>query len=250
MKKLIVLATLLAVTASQAQVIRWGASTVGGGTGTTDWTDGNSWYDTGVGTGTAFGVPTVANASHALIGSEDGGVVVTTNVGSDVPNTIGIGWDTATGSMTIANGGSLIAGSNVYIGQGGGVVSSGVLTIETGGFMVAGTLHMAEGGAVGNNALVDMTGGLLHMGAIAIDPNGTGRFDLRNDALLLLNGNVAGLGFVGAYIFAPDAGTSIQEVYNATDDRTEWSVIPEPATFGLLALMGGGLLFVRRNFRN
>jgi hypothetical protein len=32
-------------------------------------------------------------------------------------------------------------------------------------------------------------------------------------------------------------------------DTVTIEVIPEPATFGLVALFGGGILFVRRNFK-
>ena len=241
MKKLLIAsAIVLAVASSQGAVVRWGGSTVGSGTGTTDWSDGNSWYDTSVGTGTAYGVPTHPTDTHALIGSEDGGVVVTSALGTTVPATIGVGWDTPTGSMTVANGGSLNAG-NVYIGW-GSTPSTGVLTIESGAIMTAGSINMGGGTNV-NSGVVNMTGGLLHMGNVSIV---AGRFDMRNDAYLLLNGNWLGAGFVGAYIFAPDAGTSIHENYDGLNGRTEWTVIPEPATFGLVAAFGGAMLFLRK----
>ena len=47
---------------------------------------------------------------------------------------------------------------------------------------------------------------------------------------------------VGLIIFAPQAGVG--------GGNQPTLAVPEPATFGLLALMGGGILFVRRNFRN
>ena len=49
-------------------------------------------------------------------------------------------------------------------------------------------------------------------------------------------------------INADDASNATISTY-IEDVKIEIEVIPEPATFGLFALMGGGLLFIRRNFK-
>ena len=49
-------------------------------------------------------------------------------------------------------------------------------------------------------------------------------------------------------IDAPAAGESIVASYDAGNDWTEFNVIPEPATFGLVALLGGGMLWIRKRF--
>ena len=243
MKKLIVLATLLAVTASQGAVVRWGGNALGG---STDWADGGSWT---ADFATTYGVPTAAD-SHALIGDQSGnfGVInmpIISSVVNDVPGAIGVGWDDAWGGLTVADGGQLIM-SQLYVGWGGAITSTGQLTMATGSFMTGGGLNLGSGGD--NRGSVFMTGGLIHVGAVALGDGA--RVDMGGDALFFVNGDFTGAGLIDSTIFAIGAGESVVETYNSADGRTEWSVIPEPATFGLFALMGGALLFARRNFRN
>ena len=135
----------------------------------------------------------------------------------------------------------------MYIGWGGNVTSTGRLTVA-GGSIVVGSLNMASG--TNSHASVQVTSGYLHAGTITLGGAETSsRFDIGGTGLIFVNGDLTGLGLPGNVIFSLDGGgTSIQESFDGS--LTKFEVIPEPATFGLLALMGGGMLFARRNFRN
>ena len=241
MKKLIVLATLLAVTASQGAVVRWGGNALGG---TDSWSDGNSWFDTAIAPA-PYGVPTSPTDSHALIGNQSGAfgpitMPVVTSALANVPDVIGVGWDESYGELTIAPGGSMNA-NFMYLGW-GGVVSTGKVSV-TGGSIVVGNLSLGSGGD--NRATVEVTSGFLHAGTVNL---GAGAFvNLSGAGLFFVNGDQTGFGLPGSIVVSLDgAGTSIQESFDGS--ITKFEVIPEPATLGLVAALGGALLFIRRKF--
>ncbi len=67
---------------------------------------------------------------------------------------------------------------------------------------------------------------------------------MSNDAKLWINGDLSSLLLVDWGWMTVPAGKTSVVVYNAAEGRTEWSVIPEPATLGLIAILG--LAFLRR----
>ena len=242
MKKLIVLATLLAVTASQAAVVMW-AGDGGGFSGTSDYMDGNGWTDNW---GTPYGSAPLNTDSHGLIASTVSPTLWPTVSSAvpagNVPQTLGVGWDSSYGELNIADGGSLVAG-HVYLGFAANVASAGTLNI-TGGYMVA-NLHVGYA-AFGGTGTVNQSGGVLHLSAIDFV---NGVINLSDNAYFLVNGDITGANPIGnGMIVAPVAGQSVVEFYNATDGRTEYTVIPEPATLGLFAVFGGAALFIRKKF--
>ncbi|RKX41067.1 MAG: hypothetical protein DRP64_11775 [Verrucomicrobia bacterium] len=237
MKKLFITsAIVLAVVSSQAAVVRWVGSAVGG---TGNYTDGNSWSADMV---NVYGSAPLATDSHGLIGTWGGTLMPTIDSAiTEVPDTIGISWDTSFGELNIVNGGSINA-NTVYMGfEGSGNASDGVLNVS-GGNMVISTLYIGAG-TVGTGT-INQSGGILHLGAVNY---ARGVVNLSDDAFFLINGDYTGANLVGqGIISASVAGQEIVEFYNTEFGRTEWTVIPEPATFGLMALLGGGMLFIRR----
>jgi hypothetical protein len=91
-------------------------------------------------------------------------------------------------------------------------------------------------------------------------------WDLVNDTMSVAangSGNLAA-GGTGTISFSNSTAQDLSGIVNLTGFRTNQQgqgdsymqldtvtieVIPEPATFGLVALFGGGILFVRRNFK-
>jgi len=61
---------------------------------------------------------------------------------------------------------------------------------------------------------------------------------------------VADGGSVTFYVPWVDASSSATRYVDVDDISISGTVIPEPATFGLLAVFGGGLMFIRRKLRN
>ena len=240
MKKFLVLATLLAVitVSTQAAVVRW-ASTLFGGND--NWTNGLSWTaDAGA---TPYGSEPLATDSHALIGTQYGTVMPTINtVIAEAPNMTGIGWDNPYGELNIVPSGSYSA-NNVIMGFNGNADSRGVLNMSGGYMVVGGTLSLGHNTASANSTTgtINQSAGILHLNAVTWN---NGVVNLSGTAWFLVNGDQTGLDLVGnGWITAP-AGKAVVEFWNEAAGRTEYTVVPEPATLGLLAILG--LAFLRR----
>lgn len=240
MKKLLLTSAIaLAVVSSQGAVLRWSGA-VTGGTGA--YADGNSWTADNV---NPFGSPPGPTDSHGLITDELTASMPTLSIagGAFRPDVLAMGWGVGTtGQLTVAPTGSLVA-SQLIVGGAGGI---GTLVMESGSSLTADFyLQIGHGGGSGT---ITMNGGTLDVAQLIASPVGT--VNMANDAAFYIGGDLTGLGVVGGLIFAIDAGAgdSIQEVFNAGANRTEYTVIPEPATLGLVAAFGGALFFVRRKF--
>jgi len=138
----------------------------------------------------------------------------------------------------------------------------------------------SDGGAVGLNMSGDSTitaisneglirvgsgyTGLLNMSdtaeitalAMTIDASNGSSVDLSDDAVIYLAGDQMAMVLeeISAGGFTSEGGTVnwvghslvSHPVYGI--EATKITSIPEPATFGLLALMGGGMLWIRKRF--
>ena len=133
--------------------------------------------------------------------------------------------------------------------------------LEVGYNLTTGAPPIAVSGGAG---VVNMSGSaILHAGNLVfgqenpdygVDPlcDGEGVIHMEDSAWLLVNGNLTASGdgradtwIANDYIDANGVpGKSIAVIYNAGDARTEFTVIPEPVTFGLLVILG--LAFLRR----
>ena len=226
MKKLIILATLLAAIASQGYVTRWGGTDLGG---TIDYADTNSWFDVYFPTTPLLKVPDGTD-SHALIGGNlsdsNNNPVVSTDIGSDHPAIIGVGWDTPWGELLIATGGVMNVNADMYVGWGEWATATGQVTVA-GGQIVVGNLHLGFGGD--NRGIVHVTDGWLHAGAIEIREGA--RVEMGTNGLVFVNGDQTVTGLIGSF-YAIDDGYSVQQSF--TNDVTTFS------TFETLAAVAPG----------
>lgn len=259
MKKLLVLAAILAGGIAQADVYYW-ASSLLGGDGTT-W-DGSNFYNA-----TTSGIgPTPDADDHIIIDEFALGFpiatmpVINSNVGS--VNVLTPGWGYAgTSSVTITDGGWISVGAFARLGH--AVDAVGILNM-TGGYMVSATLHIGfndVAGSAGGSGIVNLSGNaVLHCGnagfgqqfpdyAPGTAQDGTGVVNMEGAARFLINGDVGANYIADGWVQAVNAGESIQREWVAESGWTEFTVIPEPATLGLFGLIGGGLLWFRKRFK-
>lgn len=264
--KWVVLVALLVGGSAQASIKAWVGNTP-------DWSNAANWFD-GV-TGLP-GVPGGADdvyfdTDYSLFGPVPAPTALPT-INSLVPGVslFIISPFNAT-QVTIVNGGSITVGALARIGHGdlAGGGATGTLNM-TGGSMIASSFQLGYNENNGTNSLVSGHGivnlsgsAVLHAGSMAfgqemaafgfdVNADGAGQLNMTDSALFLVNGDITGSAatWVGTgMISATGIGESISYSYNGIDDRTEFTVVPEPATFGLFALMGGGMLWVRKRFR-
>ena len=238
MKKWLVLVALLVGAAStQAAVVYWTGDAWTNG-GTDDYADGNSWSASGVWP-TPYGTPPLAGDSHGLITPAVATIWPTISSAiTETPDALGIGWD-SDGTLNVVDGASVVF-NTVYLPAFETQVNHGTLNIS-GGSMVANSLQLGWGTSVGT---INQSGGTLHLGTAAWQ---NGVVNLSDTAFFLIIGDQTALDLVGnGWIQAPVAGESVVETWNAGENRTEYTVIPEPATLGMVALMGGGMLWIRK----
>ena len=239
----------------------------GGGDGL--WDNAANWSGNG-----KTAVPTLADdvtlgLANATISIVDGDTALAKNI-------FGPGY-TATSLVTLnVSGGSLQSAGVMNIAQSadtkglwtmsGGSVTVGDAVTDTLkiGFRGTGTLEMSGGtitaiGAmyVGDNTgggvgTVNLSGGVIELNHNAASPlliqNG-GVINMSDAGILkFLGGDRTGLidTFVSDGRISVAEGKEISAVYNGTD--TIVSVIPEPATLGLVGVCSAVLLFIRRRF--
>ena len=237
MKKLIILATLLAVTASQAD-LDWVGSTFGG---SGDFADGNSWSADG-GVSAAGRIPDGTDTYALLKVALAPGVwpTISTDLTGGTAAVMYVGLEAASGAqLTVANGG-IFNGNQVIIAGGDGDAK---LVIEDGGaFYASSYLLLSQNGTGTGN--VEMTGGVLWTPNLAVSK---GNVFMSGGAMFAHAGDTTGNGLENTVLLASNAGESIAvSAFDAVNNRTVYTVIPEPATFGLVAAFGGALLFVRK----
>jgi len=174
-------------------------------------------------------------------------------IGSNVGtvNDLLMGWTTAQASdLTIGIGGSLGVVALARLGHLAGSTS----TIDmTGGLLNIATFHVGFSG----DGIVNMSGdAVLDVAGLGFGyqfaAGGTGAINMEGNSLLKIDGDLSGAGGFGEVwtgngsIVAINGGDSISYSYNGGTGQTEFTVIPEPATLGMFALMGGGMLWIRK----
>ena len=240
MKKLLVLTALIMIAAvtTQAAVVWWAGDLLGGDG---NYANGNSWSVDAV---NPYGSEPLATDENGLITDWVTSVMPTISSAiSQAPTTLGIGWDQGSGELNVVAGGSITGpGTALVVGYDGANVpaNEGILNISGGSVVVGGALVVGAGANHGIGTL-NLSGGLLYAGDLVLND---GIINMSNDAKLWINGDLSSLLLVDWGWMTVPAGKSSVVVYNIADDRTEWSVIPEPATLGLLAILG--LAFLRR----
>ncbi len=244
MKTLLSLITVITLMAASAQAgtIWWKGDDLGGNA---YYTNGLSWKQSGI--ATPYGQPPQNTDAYGLINDGNGGnlpmPIVNSAVGSgDVPQMLAAGSD-GPGSLTVTNGGSITA-INLAVGRGG--AGEGKLFVSAGTMTVSGDTTIAADDTT--SGIVEINnGGTLHLENSPIF--GTAAGSVINisgsSSKLIINTDVTSSNYVSnGHIAAPESGKSILENYDSGDDQTEYTVVPEPATLGLLSLLS--LLFLRK----
>ena len=235
MKKLFLLFVLLTIVAvsAQAAVVYWASTALGG---TADYADGNSWTADQV---NPYGSIPLSTDSLAVITILAGATQpIISSAIAQAPTTIGIGWDAGYGELNMVDGGSITA-NDVTMGFDANAPAEGVLNISGGTMVIAGTLSVGWNSSIGT---VNQSGGILHL---AFPPTFShGVINLSDTALFMINGDQTGLNLVSNGWVATTAPEIVLEIFNSVDGRTEYTVVPEPTTLGLLAVLG--LAFLRR----
>ena len=276
MKKLLVIAALAGLAGSaMAADVYWTAQHLAGDAAT--WEDANNWtadFTTVYGlpgssdnariTGTSWiaGYPTLSSAQNVggvymgLI-TDDTEQLATLNI-------------SATGSLTTNGDDAWNDGIQIGWYSAATLTSAGTVDIQSNG---SGGTALGMGDAVNGygDAALNIIGGSYLTAGVDFNANSVNHVQLDNGTLTTWG--LAGLHAAGQTMDITD-GTLI---YNTTDvnwfawisdlgltgygsednanlignhDGNTWTVtaIPEPATFGMMALIGGGILFIRKRF--
>jgi len=242
MKKLVLLAAVAAIAGGvQATTLSWGA-TLGGGDGTT-WSSANNWFDHVAG---AFSLNPPAAADTVQIDDDlftnPLATMPVVSAGGQQITQLVLG-DGSAGQLDVVGAGALVVSGGAYISN----LGQGTLNLSDNGYFLAGNLIFGNQSIAGT---VNMVGdSILHAGVLTyLNGDIASTINMTDNAWFLINGDQTGAGYENNRILASGAGESIAVAYNAGDNRTEYTVIPEPATMGLFALAGGGMLWIRKRF--
>ena len=234
MKKWMVIGALVAAGTFSAQAvsISWADSD-----GVGNWSAGANW--------SAGVVPSTPTYSHTLIKTH---TTVWPTVDSDVPNvaTLGVGWDSAEGELNVVDGAALGA-VTLRVGY----HSVGTLNVSGGNITAISSLQLGWGDTTGGSGTANLTGtGLLFSLAGTAEWYNGSQMKISDSAIFLITGDHTGENWISTeLIVAGEAGKTILSSYDEGTGRTSFIAIPESATLGLFAMVGGGLLFVRRKFQ-
>lgn len=227
------------------------------GTGIVNQSGGSASFSDTVYLGTDDGSTRDGNGTWILSGG-------TLDVGKTTGNALEIGRpvDGATGMLNIS-GGTLLTGEQLVVRQQGTLVVSGAdASITIGGSAGAGTAEYRQlaGGVLDLHVAAD------GLSTIVLDDAASGTVAAIFDSGSVLNVDFIGADSEGTWTVMEVEGADITDgglVFADTVDQSIWSfnvdnsgangvltvtAIPEPATLGMVALFGGGILFIRRRF--
>lgn len=244
MKKLLTLLAVTAIAAGvQADSMTWGAN-LGGGDGTTFNVNNNWWSadDGGPSTHTP-GVGDVVYIDDDLFGNPLGTMPSLSTASSISDLLVG---DASGGAMTLNTGAALDVSNWMYVG---GVAGSSTLNMNDGTLDVVGNLEW--GTRAGGTGHINLYGGTITTAVLGMSGSGTGTMDIEAGTLIVNGDQTGALSFLqgSGWITAYGGTGTVMMDYNVTNaGQTTLYAIPEPATLGMVALMGGGILFIRRKF--
>jgi hypothetical protein len=235
MKKIIMLLTCFAAALSQAALV----------------VDFNAQTQVSTGTlfstsfaGTNLNLSAADYSGAAMFGAynENGGISYRVETDTALGASVRTGTGTSSGMFAWDTGGGAVFGvANDTIKANLSLMDSRVVTADfrfvvenAGSWYISETIATASDAAISANALslawsaydVSTIAGVTNMGGASFDPV-----------------NFTDIGYAGAYLSVTGNRAGNHGIKSLTVDA-----IPEPATLGLIAAMGGGLLFIRRRF--
>ena len=265
MKKLLILAVLLVISYAQAETKRWLCGLYGSPGVSNNWTDLSAWYSNEIGSfATNLPVATDTVQIDGLFAAQQPAnmPIINSDAGTITMLMFGMN-EGGTATLTITNDGQISVSSLTRLGHLGD--STGVVT------MIAGYMHGGAGQIGYQEAGYPITGG---DGIINLSGSSTQRFSslefgqdqpayletptedgrgvihMSDTAVLIVDGDMITSGsstnwiINGAIDANGEVGKGIIANYNSGEDWTEFTVVPEPAILGLLAILG--LAFLRR----
>jgi len=182
----------------------------------------------------------------------DGVLNLTTNRGTDARIRLGEGAGLGVWNM---EGGTVYAPKDIVVGYSTSAGSTDLLNMS-GGDVYAGTLVVGRYG----DGTVTLSGGSLYLNyagnvstnsgadTLLFDTNGgDGTLDLAGGELVWMGGDFTAQvnAFVASGDIVADGGAGTVTTWF---DGTDTIAIPEPATLGLLAFLGGAMVWIRRRF--
>ncbi len=222
-------------------------------------------YDAGAGDLTIISGGALMAGRSADVGDSSAGTLLVDGGQMGVNGALNVG-NGSTGSLTVDNGGYLYMSANLSVGKS----TLGTLTLNDGHIQGR---NLNVGNTVGFGlGTVNLLGGTMSLTNSAASDDG--RLDIRtagdvlnieNDAQLIIGGdqwtniasfvtadnidwdNGSGMAGVGDKTWVNGSGSYLHSEFDGTV-TTVWvnQTIPEPATLGLVAMAGVGLLVLRR----
>ncbi len=254
MKKLVVLAALLAVGTAQADILSWGGGANAGGT--TDYNNGLGWYSLVSGT---WGHVPALTADTLYIEKFFAGGAADTSTWIPTLNAAGFAGNVVMSANASASGtqiaqldlvnGAVLTTDNMQMGAGTAVNSVNTVNMTGNATLTVGGLWIGSLAAGTDNTinLSDTSAATVTAGLWWGQDNGfgTGAVVMDGGASLQINTLLVAAGWENSRITALNAGDSILRTDLGTG-YSEYTVIPEPATLGLFGLIGGGMLWIRK----
>lgn len=245
-KRLALTAALALAGVVQAEDIHW----VGGASGgTSAWEDPVSWHNAHQ--GGAAGLPVVGDSlfiQQSFFGGSGNDTInlpvlsSTTPVLGDVYLSLQPTTPAQYGQLDIVSSGNFSA-ANLVLARAGGSMAvlnmSGTATAAVNGFFLADT-------AGAGTALINLSDSAsLNILIDTID--GAGTWSMVMDGSATFTSAGADLAWANTLITSLNGSDSIQ-VADIGGGNLQYTVIPEPSTLGLFALMGGGMMWFRKRF--
>ncbi len=225
-----------------------------------NWTDAANWTGGVLPAGKA--VFNVANASTCILDSTqtlsdtlvigDGGaagaagtLILTNGANLSVAGYFTSGWEN--GGKTVVYDGASLSCASFWIGviSDADAIATNELVVKGGTVTIAGDL---KDNNVGEYGRIQLDGGTVTAGDLLLP---TGYCDITG-GILILQGDervdmnaLIGSGHLMAF---GGTGTVSMSYESVADETTITGVIPEPATLGMVSLIGGGILWIRKRF--
>ena len=158
---------------------------------------------------------------------------------------MGVGWENGNDGVLNVVDGALLGAVELFVGM----RSNGELNMSGGQITAINRLAI---GWTDNNGVgtVNLTGDALLFslnGPLSWTPGSV--INISDTAIFLVTGDHTAADWITTgLIAAPGAGQSVVATFDSDSGRTFFEAIPEPATFGLFAGLGGALLFIRKRF--